>query len=745
MERSFSGTRPAAKETLSTKERCPSFTSLREQAEDFLRHCGREALYDERSRPELGMEYGDGVVKTKYEAAYHSIDVCVKAYIDRHPEVDARSFRARLHEMLEAKIYKQKRKALEKAQKAHKQEAIRHQLGLSGPGDAERLEENRRSIDEMKESAESYPVGKPPSTPGERLLLEEATQEYALTRLGSDQREYAESINARILVTLDLLDLSDKQPRTAAEAKKFIKKEIDEWVRKELITKKEADAIERSSQKTLETYMKAFAEHTRDSTLGRAFTIARDQARKVTFQAVMDRRTLTGSDHGVRHILGGNMRFAERLTQSLHRYKDIDVNKRDEALIRQIITDHDIGYTFPAVRTRGGRGAAKDHPCAGCLYVEANAGYYTHHFGAHGYAVARDAVLHHDTMRSIYDKKRPAAKNQNSVTYNGDLIASVTSLVDVMGVTAETKTMGLFRHPETVELLQTMRLYADLHKGVIDEVALREFQEDFFLLIEELREKGKITERTAKDYRHAVQTRLDVHAIETTLGQYAGVVRDIRAVRPKKGPIRPEIHMQVSSLQAAISDVFGDPVSLRAFKKAMDALGLGKKEWDMVCAVVSNLEKTEEQIRAPRRSRKKIIRIKKQGAVFSITAEKGPPTGPQKKERGRALKVTETVHRESIREPLRELFARIRSLSVPRQGPLIDHLPNTLLQLYERIESEIRADIIHIATLVRHHVNDDAILEVLESELASIASGGELDRLYYKLDGTPRTYFFDTT
>ena len=126
---------------------------------------------------------------------------------------------------------------------------------------------------------------------------------------------------------------------------------------------------------------------------------------------------------------------------SMKDVESIDFKPQDEVLIRQIIIDHDIGYTTEAAQAKGGFEASKDHPCAGCDFVESNKDYYVQMYGTEGYDIIRDVVLNHSYAQSEYQGLRPDAAS-DEVTYNRDLIRSVVSTVDAMGVTSETKSNG---------------------------------------------------------------------------------------------------------------------------------------------------------------------------------------------------------------------------------------------------------------------------------------------------------------
>ena len=74
--------------------------------------------------------------------------------------------------------------------------------------------------------------------------------------------------------------------------------------------------------------------------------------------------------------------------------------------------------------------------------------------------------------------------------------------------------------------------------------------------------------------------------MEITLGQFTGVVREMRMARRSDGSIAPEIRMDVSRMAAIVGDNFGDKTALKGFVKAMEDFGLTKERLQSMARLV---------------------------------------------------------------------------------------------------------------------------------------------------------------
>jgi hypothetical protein len=174
-------------------------------------------------------------------------------------------------------------------------------------------------------------------------------------------------------------------------------------------------------------------------------TIVQNQ-RKLAHQTITDKHFITSSDHGVKHVLSGNMKAAEKMMN------DLNMSPRERLLVRQATIDHDMGYTAKSNYESGQQKKynsyverSSDHPVLSTLYIEANKDRYIKIFGEDGYKTIHDAVLDHSNVKTDFDpskKSREASKQR---------VASVVSAADCLGATYETKLQTLYKDPRVVQ------------------------------------------------------------------------------------------------------------------------------------------------------------------------------------------------------------------------------------------------------------------------------------------------------
>ncbi|MDP3771274.1 MAG: hypothetical protein Q8R16_03165, partial [bacterium] len=380
------------------------------------------------------------------------------------------------------RVIKERQKSGEITKDYGKKGAVKQKLHLCAKSpDAcagrylDRLRTTGRSLPDtlrVQSLLELIAQGKMPTSAHEVVLVEEMTQEFAYEEYGAKKRDGvtlgAEGIAADMFTELDLEGREELAVESLEQAAEAVRTELQEYVEHGYLNAKEMQLILETTTKFGNAYARAFqgkrfrggAERTEAEVIQHAYEAMRDNARKIAFQTKLDKRVFSGSDHGTRHICEGCTHFSEQLMGSLGGLEGVDFKNQDEVLIRQIVIDHDIGYTTDAAQAKGGFEASKDHPCAGCDFVESNKEYYVEKYGEEGYEIIRDVVLNHSYAQSEYGGTRPAAE-EDELTYNRDLIRSVVSTVDAMGATAETKAMDMFRYPETIEILQNVKLYIE--------------------------------------------------------------------------------------------------------------------------------------------------------------------------------------------------------------------------------------------------------------------------------------------
>jgi hypothetical protein len=149
----------------------------------------------------------------------------------------------------------------------------------------------------------------------------------------------------------------------------------------------------------------------------------------------------------------------------------------------QIMIDHDLGYTTDAAK--GDFGAAKDHPLASAAYLELG-GQNSGVFSPDEQAYMQDAVLKHSYPFGL-DKPLDFTNNKEQA------IANLISIVDAMGVTANTKCPALYREVLTPEIMQELAM---------DDGP--EIRKNLHAIIDQAVTDGKISPEAAEGYHMAL-------------------------------------------------------------------------------------------------------------------------------------------------------------------------------------------------------------------------------------------------
>jgi len=187
-------------------------------------------------------------------------------------------------------------------------------------------------------------------------------------------------------------------------------------------------------------YKMAFPQKTADE----VFLLIEANQNKLIHQHVQDKSYLTWSSHDILHILRGNMDMAENFMK--------DMTPMERVLTRQIIIDHDMGYTsmfnkYLNAHVKNGNGkyfdATKDHPIWSTIFIEENATRYKENFWLEEYNIIKSGTLSHSA---------PNTTSLPNWEYNGitrpEVVYAVTSVVDCAAASADYKTAFLFGQPE---------------------------------------------------------------------------------------------------------------------------------------------------------------------------------------------------------------------------------------------------------------------------------------------------------
>ncbi len=486
-----------------------------------------------------------------------------------------------------------------------------------------------------------------------------------------------DSIHSDILNRLELRDNPEIRVENVSQIAERTSSELKDLTEKGLIKEDEAALIQAEAEKFTQIYVEAFP----DAYPQQVFKVAMDNIRKLVYQTERDKQVFSGSDHGTRHILEGNMKMADRIIESLGDKS----SSKDKILIHQIIIDHDLGYTIGAAQAKESFDASKDHPLFSAKFIEANQEYYTQMFSKDGYEVIHNGILQHSYPKSEYGTPTNPEKG-----FNPDIIRSVTSTVDALGVTSETKCPAFFRNPESINVLQKVKLYADTHEGKVSPDTLAMYKNQ----LREIADKEPDADRR-DGYYNAIENQFNPVTVEMTLGQYAGVLKDIK-ITEREGKMVPYVNMDISRVQALLGDIFGDKVAIKVFVKAMEDFGVPKE-------AMADMAKTLRQIKKAKTDKEKLplmerLKYSSDKAVFEFAPEFAEVTSEIEKS-------FEKFARLTIRDKIRELSHNLElpEARTPEKIGLVFEEFNTAIG--EQVDEEDLTRIMEIQKEIRNNID----------------------------------------
>lgn len=177
----------------------------------------------------------------------------------------------------------------------------------------------------------------------------------------------------------------------------------------------------------------------------RIYSFLRENARKYLFQSGVNFIYLTGSDHGVKHLIQGDVRFSTKVAEQLK------WPARDRVCLRQIAVDHDLGYTHTAMQRfsmhkgegipldHGYYALTKDHPLYSSAYFEVHRPQYEEYFGKQGAGSIGLSILDHSEVKGHLRDRDPAKR-----------IQSLFCRIDCMAVSADLKNAPAFTHDKVL-------------------------------------------------------------------------------------------------------------------------------------------------------------------------------------------------------------------------------------------------------------------------------------------------------
>ncbi|MFZ2969696.1 MAG: hypothetical protein WA063_00960, partial [Minisyncoccia bacterium] len=226
------------------------------------------------------------------------------------------------------------------------------------------------------------------------------------------------------------------------------------------------------------------------------------------------------------------------------------------------------------------------------------------------------------------------------------IIRSITSTVDALGVTAETKCPAFFRSPEVIKILQKVKLFADTHEGKVSPDAMEMYKDQLRKIADKEPDAGR-----KEGYYSAIENQFNPVTAEMTLGQYTGVLKDIKMAE-EEGRMLPHISMEVSRAQALLGDLFGDKMSVKAFVKAMEDFGVSKESMADIAKTLKQIKEagTDEE----KRALKEKLKYSSDKAVFEFASEFADGA-PEIKE------TFDELARFAIRDEIRKLSRNLES------------------------------------------------------------------------------------
>ena len=440
------------------------------------------------------------------------------------------------------------------------------------------------------------------------------------------------------------------------------------------------------------------------------FDLLQDNQRKLAYLDLTDGRFFTGSDHGVAHVLDGNMAMAEKLMTQL----GDRLNPEQRLLIRQSIIDHDLGYTISAlekvdIAQDAGRffGMTKDHPLYSTVWLDANREKYIHIFGEEGFDTIRQSVLDHSN-----------AKKFNLEAEGNQLIENIVAGVDCLGVTADVKMMALFRHPEMMDKLQRIGfIWADVAAKKLPEADalfhIKKIRREMIGWVKGQKKTAGWDDAAIDGYTRAIKMNLHPEhtkfAVNRDFGSYIGGFNDIKIIDGKRLQVTFDIHGESQSL---IKQLFGDKTATGSFAKAMDDYGLTLKKGKKIEVTVNG--KTRQYALEDFAQEMEDL---KPGQAITIETPKGTFKfrKPTQKELSKTAKqnqrLTETMSRHKV---LRET---LESLESPK------HLDD-LLGKYESLERQFGAN-----QYVKIKGKERSVVDVLDTHTIQLERAKNLAEL----------------
>lgn len=253
--------------------------------------------------------------------------------------------------------------------------------------------------------------------------------------------------------------------------------------------------------------------------------------KNLLFQNIADKKLLSWSDHGILHIVQGDIFQSWKMLDQIS-WLNLKQKMQIKAMLAQMIVDHDMGYNMKTFESMLWKPTdsnpnrnkdiffqwAKDHPLFGRMYVDAMTPFYRKFFADTDFDAMKVAMLNHSDVTWIDFTNEISALN-NSISSSKvaqdamqSMLQKLISLADCMGVTYVDKLHSLFQTPNMMHLLGQ---YDYINKNFPSNteqwiVLLKQVKQQMFDELSYMQKSGKIDKPTADAYRNALEKGMDV-------------------------------------------------------------------------------------------------------------------------------------------------------------------------------------------------------------------------------------------
>lgn len=393
-------------------------------------------------------------------------------------------------------------------------------------------------------------------------------------------------------------------------------------------------------RKTMKQYMKVYPGKTAED----AFVFCRDMARNAVYQVVFDKKSFSGSDHGVLHV-HHNIENGDHMHTHM---AEGDMTPRARLLSRVMHFYHDIGYSVGSGKDFD---VMKDHPFVGAAFIEANRDYFDHYLGSEETNILRDSILYHAIVS--FD---------SNVDDDLAMVRFTTSNSDACAVSSDQKTQSFWReNPETLLALAKLKhfliIYPEYagrdklsHSDIMtkpdsvldmsnprDRMAFSVFSSVRQELLD-IAAKRQLPEDEKQAFIQAIETNFNAFSGEVVLGQYGAELVDVSVVdNPKFGaenPTEPKylpaVKMAPSVLYSFLESLYSTDVagkniqkvlqeeyyaSKTAIGEALEEVGSGTADSKIVPSDVAHLELVKQTKTESSKLRPVIATLKQQNEM----------------------------------------------------------------------------------------------------------------------------------